>query len=203
MSDLAIKMIEAKALGNQELIHCIREKITALDAMTFALSKWYPSIPSAKKVTAVLTINSGVYALPFSQGPIYVSGIKVADGFTVFSGNNSDVFKAYVNSGNSFVSPDDDRIRTEWSVVSGSAISFDAVYGQSITSLSIASPNIVPSGVSTSATVTSPIDFYDKPSCLSNVQVEKILRKIDEICSCGCGDEVVSDAMSKYMNLEV
>ena len=203
MSDLAIKMIEAKALGNQELIHCIREKITALDAMTFALSKWYPSIPEAQIVTITYTITSGIYVMPQIRGPIYISGIKVSDGFSLFSGGNYEYLKASVFSINSFLSPDDDRLRAEYTEVSSSQATFRIIARKDflITAPTSYSPSY--SSVVISATSTGPEDFNDIPSCLSNSQVENILRKIDEICSCGCGEEVISDSMSKYMNLEV
>lgn len=201
MSDLAIKMIEAKALGNQELIHCTREKITALDAMIFALGKWYPVIPNAKLITAVFTIDSGVYVTPFNVGPTYIGGIQINNGFSVFSGGNVKVNAGFAHSINEYVSPNDDRIQVS-AEYTATTTTLSIVYGPEITNFSIAA--LAPSSSpSISAVVSSPVDYTEKASCLSDKRVENILRKIDEICSCGCGEEVISDSMSKYMNLEV
>lgn len=200
MSDLAVKMIEAKAAGNEELISCIREKLIALDAMIFALSKWYPVISPAKLITSDITIESGVFTFPFIAGNTYIGGIIVGNPFTVFSGTNEDVFTAFADSFNDYVSPDDDTVQITASS-SGETISLRLVYNPSVTNLALNNPSVA-AAVNLVDVTEGPIDYEESPSCLSSERVENILRKIDEICSCGCGEEVISDSISKYLELE-
>jgi hypothetical protein len=174
----------------------------AIDAMTFALSKWYPSIPDAQIVTITFTIISGIYGAPRVQGPIYVSGIQVSNVFSVFSGDNFSFLKAASSSFNSFSSPDDDRLRFEFTNVSSSGGVIRIIARKDIVITAPTSFSSTNSSVVTSVTLIGPEDFDDMPSCLSNSQVENILRKIDEICSCGCGEEVISDSISKYLESE-
>ena len=68
----------------------------------------------------------------------------------------------------------------------GNQITFEVIYVDSLSPLSISS-DILSNNVTVSATVTNEVDYIGVPSCLTDLQVLSIIKKIDELCEAECG----------------
>jgi len=171
--------------GDMVNAQCAREKAIMLDSLICTLARWKPTILSGKTRSATFTINSGNYSIPFISGPVTINGLLVGGNFVTYEGGNNDVFTSFQDSANSLISPNDDTVQAS-SLAIGNQITLEMIYVDSLSPLSI-SADTLSNNVTVSATVTSEVDYIGVPSCLTDLQVLSIIKKIDELCEAECG----------------
>lgn len=171
--------------GDMVNAQCVREKAIMLDSLICTLARWKPTILSGKTQSATFTINSGTYPIPFISGPVTINGLLVGGNFVTYEGGNNDVFTSFQDSANSSISPNDDTVQAS-SLAIGNQITLEMIYVDSLSPLSI-SADTLSNNVTVSATVTNEVDYIGVPSCLTDLQVLSIIKKIDELCEAECG----------------
>jgi hypothetical protein len=171
--------------GDMVNAQCAREKALMLDSLICTLARWKPTILSGKTQSATFTINSGNYTIPFLSGSVTINGLLVGGNFVTYEGGNNDVFTSFQDSVNSLISPNDDTVQVS-SLAVGNQNTLEMIYVDSLSPLSI-SAETLSSGVTVSATVTSEVNYIGVPSCLTDLQVLSIIKKIDELCEAECG----------------
>jgi hypothetical protein len=164
---------------------CAREKALMLDSLICTLARWKPTILSGKTQSATFTINSGNYTIPFLSGSVTINGLLVGGNFITYEGGNNDVFTSFQDSVNSLISPNDDTVQVS-SLAVGNQNTLEIIYVDSLSPLSI-SADTLSNNVTVSATVTNEVDYIGVPSCLTDLQVLSIIKKIDELCEAECG----------------
>jgi hypothetical protein len=173
--------------GDMVNAQCAREKALMLDSLICTLARWKPTILSGKTQSATFTIDSGNFTIPFLSNGITVNGLLIAGNFITYEGGNADVFKSFQYSIENFISPNDDSIQPSLVVVDNQG-TLDCVYIESMSPLSSIAGNVISSpGITISATATSEVDYIGVPSCLTDLQVLSIIKKIDELCEAECG----------------
>jgi hypothetical protein len=171
--------------GDMVNAQCAREKALMLDSLICTLARWKPTILSGKTQSATFTINSGNYTIPFLSGSVTINGLLVGGNFVTYEGGNNDVFTSFQDSVNSLISPNDDTVQVS-SLAVGNQNTLEIIYVDSLSPLSI-SAETLSSGVTVSATVTNEVNYIGVPSCLTDLQVLSIIKKIDELCEAECG----------------
>ena len=171
--------------GDMVNAQCAREKALMLDSLICTLARWKPTILSGKTQSATFTIDSGNFTIPFLSGSVTINGLLVGGNFVTYEGGNNDVFTSFQDSVNSLISPNDDTVQAS-SLAIGNQITFEVIYVDSLSPLSISS-DILSNNVTVSATVTNEVDYIGVPSCLTDLQVLSIIKKIDELCEAECG----------------
>lgn len=171
--------------GDMVNAQCAREKALMLDSLICTLARWKPTILSGKTQSATFTIDSGNYTIPFLSGSVTINGLLVGGNFVTYEGSNNDVFTSFQDSVNSLISPNDDTVQVS-SLAVGNQNTLEMIYVDSLSPLSI-SAETLSSGVTVSATVTNEVNYTGVPSCLTDLQVLSIIKKIDELCEAECG----------------
>lgn len=171
--------------GDMVNAQCAREKALMLDSLICTLARWKPTILSGKTQSATFTIDSGNYTIPFLSGSVTINGLLVGGNFVTYEGGNNDVFTSFQDSINNLISPNDDTVQAS-SLAVGNQNTLEMIYVDSLSPLSI-SAETLSSGVTVSATVTSEVNYIGVPSCLTDLQVLSIIKKIDELCEAECG----------------
>ena len=171
--------------GDMVNAQCAREKALMLDSLICTLARWKPTILSGKTQSATFTIDSGNFTIPFLSGTVTINGLLVGGNFVTYEGGNNDVFTSFQDSVNNLISPNDDTVQAS-SLAIENQITFEVIYVDSLSPLSISS-DILSNNVTVSATVTNEVDYIGVPSCLTDLQVLSIIKKIDELCEAECG----------------
>tara|TARA_R110000868_G_scaffold261078_3_gene519183 strand:- start:271 stop:888 length:618 start_codon:yes stop_codon:yes gene_type:complete len=172
--------------GDMVNAQCAREKALMLDALICTLNRWHPTISSGKTKSATFTIDSGTYSIPFISGPVTINGLLVGGNFVTYEDGNIGVFHSFQESINNLVSPNDDSVHVSSTAIDNQII-LDITYVEYLSPISISAPTLDSPGVTVSATSTEEEDYVGVPSCLTDLQVLSIIKKIDELCEAECG----------------
>jgi len=172
--------------GDMVNAQCAREKAIMLEALMCTLARWAPTILIGKTRSATFTINSGNYPIPFISGPVTINGLLVGGNFVTYENGNIGVFNSFQNSANNLVSPNDDSVQVSSTAIDNQ-ITLDIVYIETMSPLSISAITLDSPGVNVSATVTQEEDYVGVPSCLTDLQILSVIKKIDELCEAECG----------------
>lgn len=171
--------------GDMVNAQCAREKALMLDSLICTLARWKPTILSGKTQSATFTIDSGTLPIPFILGEITVNGLLIGGNSTAYEGGNVGVFQLTQDSINNLISPNDDSVHAS-SVAIDNQITLDINYIESMSPISISAEKIS-SNATVSVTQTDEEDYIGVPSCLTDLQVLSIIKKIDELCEAECG----------------
>lgn len=171
--------------GDMVNAQCAREKALMLDALICTLGRWHPTISSGKTKSITITIDSGTLPIPFILGEITVNGLLIGGNSTAYEGGNVGVFQLTQDSINNLISPNDDSVHAS-SVAIDNQITLDINYIESMSPISISAEKIS-SNATVSVTQTDEEDYVGVPSCLTDLQVLSIIKKIDELCEAECG----------------
>lgn len=171
--------------GDMVNAQCAREKALMLDSLICTLGRWKPTILSGKTKSITITIDSGTLPIPFILGEITVNGLLIGGNSTAYEGGNVGVFQLTQDSINNLISPNDDSVHAS-SVAIDNQITLDINYIESMSPISISAEKIS-SNATVSVTQTDEEDYIGVPSCLTDLQVLSIIKKIDELCEAECG----------------
>lgn len=185
LSDFVERMWEYIEEGNIEKTECARNKALMLDALIATVERYRPIIQDAKVTTITVTVTSGSYPMPFVVDPIFVNGIQITNKFTVYDGTNVDVFKDGSEAINCYLSATDDILKAT-AKMSGESIVITIIHNESLSPIDTLTAESLAGGV-TVTTVYSEEEDYEYPrTCLTEVQMQNIVEKIDELCECNC-----------------
>lgn len=171
--------------GDMVNAQCAREKALMLESLICTLGRWHPTISSGKTKSITITIDSGTLPIPFILGEITVNGLLIGGNSTAYEGGNVGVFQLTQDSINNLISPNDDSVHAS-SVAIDNQITLDINYIESMSPISISAEKIS-SNATVSVTQTDEEDYVGVPSCLTDLQVLSIIKKIDELCEAECG----------------
>jgi hypothetical protein len=182
LSDMAERMWAYKEEGDLENEKCVREKALILSGLIKTLCRWKPTIKTAVRSTLVGEIESGTFPIPYLYAGTSTDGLPTSNPFMVLSGGNPEVVTALLDAINCFISPNDDLVQTISTRRLGSEkIEVVRNFAEGVNFLVSEFPDDVTWEITGEGEQVTNL-----PNCLTDAQVLSIIKKIEELCPCGC-----------------
>ena len=187
LSDTVDRMWGYMDEGDVDQAQCAREQAITLDSLINALEGWTPVIADGKTITYTVTYVSGAFTFPFNISSITVNTMESMNPVTIYSGDNTTVFRAVAEAINTYLNGNSDKFTVKMSVnsIGGLVATFVFKYTDDMSPLVFTSTSLT-SGITTTLAVTTEADIEESPYCLTDDQLLSIIGKIDEVCECGC-----------------
>ena len=171
-----------KEEGDLENEKCVREKALILSGLIKTLCRWKPTIKTAVRSTLVGEIESGTFPIPYLYAGTSTDGLPTSNPFMVLSGGNPEVVTALLDAINCFISPNDDLVQTISTRRLGSEkIEVVRNFAEGVNFLVSEFPDDVTWEITGEGEQVTNL-----PNCLTDAQVLSIIKKIEELCPCGC-----------------
>jgi len=182
LSDMVERMWAYKEEGDTENEKCVREKALILSGLIKTLCRWRPTIVNAGRSTLVGEIESGSFPIPYLYAGTSTDGLPTSNPFMVLSGGNPEVVTALLHAMNCFISPNDDLVQ----VISTRRLGPEKIevttdFAEGVNFLIAEFPDEV-----TWEFTGEGGQVTNVPNCLTDAQVLSIIKKIEELCPCGC-----------------
>jgi len=182
LSDMVERMWAYKEEGDTENEKCVREKALILSGLIKTLCRWRPTIKTAGRSTLVGEIESGTFPIPYLYAGTSTDGLPTSNPFMVLSGGNPEVVTALLDATNCFISPNDDLVQTVSTRRLGpEKIEVVRDYAEGVDFLISEFPDDVTWEITGGGEQVTNL-----PNCLTDAQVLSIIKKIEELCPCGC-----------------
>ena len=171
--------------GDLENADCVRDKALSLHALIETASRWSPTITDGVSLLGELVLTS--VNQPKLTASLTVNGIPVSyAGVYVDDAQDLDAVYSWESTVNNFISQNDDIVQV--SVFNATAAGFSAIIKTSMPSISVQgndSNNLFT--INLPASTLTEGEFSDvQPVCLTDDQIRSVIKKIDELCDCGC-----------------
>ena len=146
-----------------------------------------PVIEDGKTITYTVVYVSGNFTFPYQLYSMTANTLPLINPVTVYTGDNTSVFRAIADEVNTYISPNSDKITSNMSIDSsgGLVATLTFKYTDDMSPLAFATDSFT-SGIIVTYSSTVEEDIEESPYCLTNTQLLSVLGKIDEICKCGC-----------------
>jgi len=173
----------AKEEGDSEREKCAREKSLELAVLINALEGWKPIISFGFKKVYTLTIDSGNFIYPLFTRDFILNGAStVGNTSYIPTGNNETFFRVHVDKVNGHPKEQDDTHQLTASY--DGAVATLTAYSK-FDDISLVYDAFSGSGVVATIVVGDTTPYVStEVGCLSEIQIEKILNKIEALCGC-------------------
>lgn len=187
LSSIVECMWRSKEDGDIEKVNKLRDQALQLHSLIFSLRRWRPTITSGVTQTYTIVVDSGTYSFPHFAGAITLNGYNVLGSAPVYtySGTNATVFYDAINAIKENYSSNDDNAQVVLSF-DGTDTLTAVIY--STTDIDFVTDDFL-SGLTTTITSTDEeaITGISVP-CLTDSEVESILKAMENLCGCELND---------------